>query len=292
MGKNKALKTNMYYSPGKVAAIRLQKILLNAILLLFSFSCIFPIIWILYSSFKTQNQFMLSSIGLPSSLDPTNYLQVFTQTKMGLYMLNSLRNTMLSVAGILLLAFLVGYLLARFSFKGRNFIYNYFLLGMLIPIHALLVPIYIQFKGVGLIDHWYTLLLPYIAFGMPIAVLLVESFVKMIPGELEEAAAIDGSGFTRTLFTIILPLTMPVLATVAIIQFFSVWNEFSFALILVNKDLLRTVPVGLTTFKSEYITNYPRMMAAIMITMLPVMILYFIFSKRIIEGMTAGAIKG
>jgi raffinose/stachyose/melibiose transport system permease protein len=292
MGKSKMLKENMYYSPGKNVSIKIQKILLNTILLVFSFSCIFPIIWILYSSFKTQNQFMLSSIGLPSSLDPTNYLQVFTQTKMGLYMLNSLRNTLLSVAGIILLAFLVGYLLARFTFIGRKFIYNYFLLGMLIPIHALLVPIYIQFKSAGLIDHWYTLLFPYIAFGMPIAVLLVESFVKMIPGELEEAAAIDGSSFSRTLFTIILPLTMPVLATVAIIQFFSVWNEFSFALILVNKDLLRTVPVGLTTFKSEYVTNYPRMMAAIMITMLPVMILYFVFSKRIIEGMTAGAIKG
>ena len=281
-----------YYSIAKRIRMRAAKIAANAVLILFSLSCIFPIIWICYSSFKTQTQFMRSSIGLPVNINLGNYFEVFTQTNMGLYMLNSLRNTVLSVAGILLLAFIVGYFLARYVFFGRNFLYNYFVLGMLIPLHALLVPIYIQFKSSGMINHWYTLLFPYIAFGLPISIVLVESYIRTIPKEFEEAAAIDGCSFSKTLFSIILPLTMPILATVAIIQFFSVWNEFSFALILVNKDILRTVPVGLTTFKSAYITNYPRMMAAIMITMLPVMILYFIFSKRIIEGMTTGAIKG
>ena len=208
------------------------------------------------------------------------------------YIVNSLRNTVLSVGLIIIMAFTAAYVLSRYKFKGRNFIYNYFIIGMLIPIHALLVPMYVQFKQAGLTNHWYTLLLPYIAFGLPISIMLIESYISAVPKELEEAAAIDGSGFFMTIFKIIFPLTGPILATVAIIQFFVVWNEFSFALILVSKETLRTVPVGLTMFKGAYTIDYPRMMAGILVTMFPVMLLYFIFSRRIIESMVAGAVKG
>lgn len=271
---------------------KIGRVLCNLIFIIFSFTCVFPIIWIFYSSFKTQAEFMQSSVALPEALDLTNYISVFTSTSMLKYMLNSARNTLLAVAVIIIIAFLAGYVLSRYKFRGRGAIYNYFIMGMLIPIHALLVPMYIQLNGVGLTNHWYTLLIPYIGFGLPISIMLIESYISSIPGELEEAAAIDGCSFTRTLFQIVFPLASPILATVAIIQFFAVWNEFTFALILVNDDSLRTVPVGLTMFKGAYTVDYPRMMAGIMVTMLPVMILYFIFSKRIIEGMVAGAVKG
>ena len=268
---------------------KIGRVLCNLIFIIFSFTCVFPIVWIFYSSFKTQAEFMQSSVALPEALDLTNYISVFTSTSMLKYMLNSARNTLLAVAVIIIIAFLAGYVLSRYKFRGRGAIYNYFIMGMLIPIHALLVPMYIQLNGVGLTNHWYTLLIPYIGFGLPISIMLIESYISSIPGE---AAAIDGCSFTRTLFQIVFPLASPILATVAIIQFFAVWNEFTFALILVNDDSLRTVPVGLTMFKGAYTVDYPRMMAGIMVTMLPVMILYFIFSKRIIEGMVAGAVKG
>ena len=264
----------------------------NLIMLLFSFSCIFPILWLLSSSLKTQQEFAQSSMALPSALNLKNYISVFTETNMLRYIVNSLRNTVLSVGLIIIMAFTAAYVLSRYKFKGRNFIYNYFIIGMLIPIHALLVPMYVQFKQAGLTNHWYTLLLPYIAFGLPISIMLIESYTSAVPKELEEAAAIDGSGFFMTIFKIIFPLTGPILATVAIIQFFAVWNEFSFALILVSKETLRTVPVGLTMFKGAYTIDYPRMMAGILVTMFPVMLLYFIFSRRIIESMVAGAVKG
>lgn len=264
----------------------------NLIMLLFSFSCIFPILWLLSSSLKTQQEFAQSSMALPSALNLKNYISVFTETNMLRYIVNSLRNTVLSVGLIIIMAFTAAYVLSRYKFKGRNFIYNYFIIGMLIPIHALLVPMYVQFKQAGLTNHWYTLLLPYIAFGLPISIMLIESYISAVPKELEEAAAIDGSGFFMTIFKIIFPLTGPILATVAIIQFFVVWNEFSFALILVSKETLRTVPVGLTMFKGAYTIDYPRMMAGILVTMFPVMLLYFIFSRRIIESMVAGAVKG
>lgn len=235
---------------------------------------------------------MQSSTALPEAFNLKNYISVFTQTNILQYILNSLRNTVLSVAVIVIVSFLAGYVLARYGFRGRAAIYNYFIMGMLIPIHALLVPMYVQFQQNNLTNHWYTLLLPYVAFGLPISIMLIESYISTIPRELEEAAAIDGCGFFGTIFRIVFPLAGPILATVAIIQFFAVWNEFSFALILVSKDTLRTVPVGLTMFKAAYTVDYPRLMAGILVTMFPVMVLYFVFSKRIIEGMVAGAVKG
>lgn len=268
------------------------KSLANILLLLFSFSCIFPIIWLFFSSLKTEKEFMKSSMALPKAFNLKNYISVFKETNMLLYIGNSFRNTVFAVVIIIVCAFLAGYVLSRYHFKGRNLIYNYFIVGMLIPIHALLVPMYIQFKEAGLTNHWFTLLFPYIAFGLPISIMLIESYIQSIPKELEEAAAIDGCGFFRTMFSIVFPMTGPIMATAAIIQFFAVWNEFSFALILVSKESLRTVPVGLTMFKGAYTVDYPRMMAGILVTMLPVMLLYFIFSKRIIESMVAGAVKG
>ena len=170
--------------------------------------------------------------------------------------------------------------------------YGYFMLGMLVPIHALMIPMYVLFTKTGMGNSWYTLIFPYTAFGIPTAVFLVESYVKNIPKELEEAAAIDGSSFSRTLFTIILPVCVPVLVTVGIIQFFFTWNEFTFALILLNDEALKTVPVGLTIFKGQYSTDYPRMMAAMLLSILPAMVIYFTFSKQIMKGMVAGAVKG
>ena len=167
-----------------------------------------------------------------------------------------------------------------------------FLLGMLIPIHSLLVPIVVVFQKCGMYNKWFTLLLPYISFGLPIGIFLIESYLKGIPVELEEAAAIDGSSFTNTLFSIILPVCKPILATVGIIQTFACWNEFSFALVLINDVKYQTVPLALTNFSGQFSTNYPRMMTAMLITMAPIIILYFLFSKQIIKGMVAGAVKG
>ena len=182
--------------------------------------------------------------------------------------------------------------MAKVKFKLNRPIYLMFLMGMLIPIHSLLVPIYVVFNKTGLSNQWFTLLLPYVSFGLPLAIFLVEGYVKGIPTALEEAAAIDGSSFSRTLWTIILPICKPILVTVAIISVFSNWNEFSFALVLIKKQSLQTVPLALTQFKGQFASDYPKQMAAMLITMSPIVALYFVFSKEIIKGMVAGAVKG
>lgn len=270
--------------------------ILNAILIFFSASCIFPLIWMIYSSIKDKRVFNADIIGLPDASEVTfqNYINILTNKdyKITTSMINSMRTTAISLVLIVFFGFIVGYILARVKFRGNRILYVMFLLGMLIPVHSLLVPIFVVFSSTNLSDKWFTLIIPYVAFGLPIAIFLVEAYMKGIPVELEEAAAIDGSSFTYTLFRIIFPMTKPILVTIAIIQTFACWNEFSFALVLIQDVRLKTVPLALAMFKGQFASDYPKIMATMLTTMAPIVILYFVFSKQIIKGMVTGAVKG
>ena len=265
---------------------------INALVALLSFTCIFPIIWMGYSSLKSQKEFALDTVGLPKVLHFSNYVQAMEEGKLAGYFSNSMFNTVITVLIVLVIAFVTAYCLARFTFKGRNLIYYLFLSGMLIPIYALLIPIFIEFKTLGLLNKKITLILPYIAFAMPTAIFLIESYVKSIPAELEEAAYMDGCSITKTMFFIIMPVCRPVLATTAILTFLHTWNEFPLALVLIRSNSLKTMPIGLTNFVGTYTVNYPLMMAALVISTLPVILMYFLFYNQIMQGMVAGAVKG
>lgn len=267
---------------------------MNAILWIFSLSCIFPIIWMIYSSLKEKRAFNADIVGLPKEPTLGNYIRILTNPDyhLGESMWNSVRTTGISIILIIVFSFMVGYILARVRFKLNRVLYVMFLMGMLIPIHSLLVPIYVVFQKCGISNQWYTLLLPYVSFGLPMGIFLVEGYVQGIPVSLEEAAAIDGSTFTHTLWSIIFPICRPILVTVGIIQIFSCWNEFSFALVLIKNVALQTVPLALTQFKGQFASDYPKQMAAMLITMSPIIIMYFAGSKQIIKGMVSGAVKG
>lgn len=264
----------------------------NAIMITFSITCIYPIIWLVYSSSKTAREFEENVIGLPSALRFDNYIEVFTGSPILSYLLNTFRNTFIALIFIVIFGFINGYFFSRFRFRGRRILQMIYMLGMLVPIHALLIPIYILFSKAGLTDKWFTVILPDIAFYLPMSIFLVESYIATIPKEIEEAALIDGSGFSRTLFTIVFPLSTPILVTVGIIQFFNCWNEFIFSLILLKSQRLFTLPLGLTMFKGQYQADYPKMMTTMIIALIPAMVIYFSFSKQIIQGMMSGAIKG
>lgn len=269
-----------------------SSLFINALVALLSFTCIFPIIWMGYSSLKSQKEFALDTVGLPKVLHFSNYVQAMEEGKLAGYFSNSMFNTVITVLIVLVIAFVTAYCLARFTFKGRNLIYYLFLSGMLIPIYALLIPIFIEFKTLGLLNKKITLILPYIAFAMPTAIFLIESYVKSIPAELEEAAYMDGCSITKTMFFIIMPVCRPVLATTAILTFLHTWNEFPLALVLIRSNSLKTMPIGLTNFVGTYTVNYPLMMAALVISTLPVILMYFLFYNQIMQGMVAGAVKG
>ena len=276
----------------KKAVKAVETVIANGFVTLFSVTCIFPIIWMIYSSLKTDQEFSLDILSLPKKLIFDNYARAIEEGNIGSYFMNSMFNTLITVAVVIVIAFVTGYCLSRLKFRGRTFVYYMFLSGLLLPMYALLIPIFVEFKSLGLLNKRYTLILPYIAFALPVAVFLVESSVASVPIEIEEAACIDGSSFLHTMFAIVMPMCRPVLSTSAILTFLNTWNEFPLALVLIRSNSLKTMPIGLTNFVGSYTVNYPLMLAALVVSTLPVVIMYLLFYNQIMKGMTAGAVKG
>lgn len=271
---------------------KINKISLNIIVLLISLSCIFPMIWLGYSSVKSDREFNQSIISLPTEVHFENYIDAFKGSNMGLYSLNSFFNASVTVFFVIIISFVTAYFLARFKFRGNKFIYVLFLFGMLVPIHALMVPIFVQFRNLNLFDMRLTLIIPYVAFGLPFGIFLMESYIKTIPFELDEAAVIEGAGLVRIIFSIILPVAKPILIAVGVLNFFGNWNEYPFALTLINSHELKTIALGLMNFKGEYSASYTVQMAGVMMATVPIIVIYILFNKKIIEGMTEGSVKG
>lgn len=284
-------KENSKYVVSKVKRVS-AAVICNAFCWILSLSCIVPVVWMIYSSLKTDKEFALNILALPKDPQWGNYAKAFVAGNMGTYAINSLMNSVLTAIFTLVLAFVIGYCLSRFRFKGRNAVYFLFMAGMLIPIYALLLPVFIEFKYLHLLNKAFTLLLPYISFALPVSIFLIESYVEGIPVELEEASYIDGCGTVRSMFTIILPVCKPVLATSAILTFLNTWNEFPLALVLISNNAYKTIPIGLTFFRGAYATSYPLLFAALTIASLPVIIIYLFFGKQIMGGMVSGAVKG
>lgn len=266
---------------------------INLIPALYAITCIFPVVWLFYTTFKTQPEFSIDVLALPKSFtNITNYSYVLTQMPVVKAMFNTLRVTVIVLFFVVLFSFINGYFLARFKFRGSKALSVLYMSNLLVPIHAILVPVYIIFVKIGLSNHWYSTILPCICMELTTSIFLVRSYMDTVPKELEEAASIDGSSFTRTLITIVLPIVKPVLVTCGIISFFHVWNEFPFSLILFSNEKDYTLPLMLMRFKGEYFTDYPRVMTSLFVSIVPALVIYSLFSKQIIKGMLAGAVKG
>lgn len=265
----------------------------NFVPMLYALTCIFPVVWLFYTTFKTQTEFSIDVLALPRSwANLTNYEYVLKKMPILQAMFNTMRVTLIVLLLVLFFAFVNGYFMARFRFRGKNALSLIYMSNLLIPIHAILVPVYIMFTKLGLSNHWYSTIIPCVCMELTTSIFLVRSYVESVPRELEEAASIDGSSFSRTMFRIILPTVRPVLVTSGIISFFHVWNEFPFSLILFKDERDYTMPLMLMRFKGEYFTDYPRVMTSIFVAIIPALVVYSLFSKQIIKGMMAGAVKG
>ena len=187
---------------------------------------------------------------------------------------------------------MASYFLARFEFRGRKKIHSFFLLGMLVPVHATLVPLFMIMQRIHLLNTRLSLILVYTAIHIPITVYILVSFIKGFPNEIEEAAAIDGTSIFGTFFRIIIPMSKPALATVFILNFLYNWNEFLLSLVLISKKALYTIPIGLTAF-SDTESSFPTLqMAALIIVLVPTLILFLSMQDHLVKGMIAGAVKG
>lgn len=271
---------------------KLGSLLVNVIISAFSLFCLFPVVWMLYSSLKEESEFKRNLLSLPTQLHFENYQTAVKTGRMDTAFVNSVLVSVTAVVVLLLIAFLAGTIFGRYVFKGKKLLYTMFLMGMLIPVHSLLVPVFIELKTFSLNNNRFVLALIYAAFGLPKAIFLMTTYVSTIPRELEEAAIIDGGNTHDVFFRIFLPISKPILSTITILSFLDAWNEFPFSLVLMGKPELKTLPIALTYFTGQYSVDYTPMMAGLAIATLPVVIVYFIFHKKIMEGMVAGAVKG
>lgn len=264
----------------------------NVPIMLLSLTCIFPVFWLIYSSLKTDAEFTLRPAVLPTQIHFDNYIAAFQRANFGTFTFNSAMNSIASLFLVLIISFTMGYLLSRYRFRGRNFIYAVLMAAIMIPIYALIVPLFIQEKKIGILNTTFSLLPVYVAMELPTSIFLIDSYLKGISTDLEDAASIDGAGMPRTMFTIMMPICKPILSTIVILTFMHVWNEFAFAQVLISDENLKTIPIGLTYFTSQYSTSYTLLLSALAMATIPVIVIYLFFYNKIMEGMMAGAIKG
>ncbi|QZA32919.1 carbohydrate ABC transporter permease [Hydrogenibacillus sp. N12] len=262
------------------------------VLILYSLINTYPLLWMVLNSFKTEKEFSLNPFSLPTVWHWENYKEAWRVANLGLYFSNSMRVSVLATVLTVLLGALASYFLSRFEFRWKKWVSALFLFGMLVPVHAMLVPMFILMQKLGILNTLWALLFPYIAFNLPITIFILSSFMEAFPKDIEESAVMDGCGVLRIFWSIILPMSRPALATVTILNFINHWNEFAFALVLINRSELKTVPLGLANFAGEYSTNYVVQMAGLTMALLPVVIIYLFLEKYLVKGMTAGAVKG
>ena len=270
---------------------RVGKFVLNLLLFCFSVFNLLPVLWMCLSSLKTEQDYQVNILSLPKALEFGNYYEVVVGAELYKYMLNSLINVAVVVPVTLFFVFVTGYLLSRYRFFGRNLIYGLFMIGVFLPMHALLVPIYLEFSALGMLDNRYTLWLPLVAFSLSMSIFIIESYVKTIPVSIEEAAYVDGAKFRDILFKIVMPMCAPVLSTSLILIFINVWNEFALSYTLLQRDEYRTISYAVKLFESMNTAKVTLQLAALVVASVPVILLYLFFSDKIISGMATGAVK-
>lgn len=251
-----------------------------------------PLFWIMMSSFKTNREILSSAFSLPSAFSFAGYSAALELSPIFQYFVNSIIVAFFSTTlGVLIVA-MAAYIIARTSFFGSKFIVLLLSSSLLIPTAALLMPIYIIMTRTGLYDTRAGLVIVYAALGLPTSFFILRSHFQGVPHEIEEAAYLDGCGFLHTFAAIVLPMVKSGLATAGILQFLTSWNEFMFALILTKSNEVRTLPLALTYFTSQFSFNYTAMFAALVLVILPSVVIYILMQEQITDSLVSGSVKG
>lgn len=269
------------------------KVILQIFLIIVAVIQIYPIIWLAFFSLKDNSEIFGGNIaGFPRHWLWSNYNFALTNGKVLTYFINSVLVTAATILLVLILSTMSAYAITRMKWKLSKASLNLILLGLMVPIHAALLPLFVVLRNLKMLNSYWALIIPYVAFGIPFAVLILTSFFSTIPRELEEAAVIDGCGIYRTYFLIILPQVRSGIATVAIFTYLSSWNELMFAVTFINNQEFQTLTVGMMSMVGTYITQWGVVGAGLMIATIPTLIIYLLFSRQVQESMIAGAIKG
>jgi raffinose/stachyose/melibiose transport system permease protein len=251
-----------------------------------------PFFFMVQTGFKEQFELMTRSVwALPHDPTLANFTTVL-DSKFFRFLANSTFVVTLSVCLILLISSMASYVFARIRFRFSRVLFGLIMAGLVVPIHVTLIPVYLLTIKTGLYDSLWALVGPYVAFNIPVSVFILTEFMKQIPRELEDAARIDGSSPIGAFFRIILPLTTPGLATLAIFNAVTLWNEFVFAFVLVSSTNNRTLPLAIWEYQGQYAANIPLIMSVLTLSAIPLIIAYLLGQERLVKGIMAGAIKG
>jgi raffinose/stachyose/melibiose transport system permease protein len=270
---------------------RMARWLAGGALLLIVAVFFFPMVWMVMSSFKTNQAIFASPFSLPESIDLSRWVDAWEVGNLGRYALNSAIVTGTSVFFILVIGSAAAFAFSRYRFKGRALAMGLFALGLLLPLQSYFIAQSNLFTQLAITDTRWALIIPYTAMGLPLAIFLLKVYLDALPEELFEAAHIDGAGDGRVFRQLALPLLRPGLATVAIFSALFAWNEFLLALLYIQDDNLKTIPTGLLAFSSRYTTDYSLLFSALSIVTIPLIVIYVVFNRHITEGITAGSVK-
>lgn len=272
---------------------KIGKLSLYVLLILIAFFQLFPIYWLALFSLKNNYEiFNLSPLALPEQFRFENYIKVWTEGNIGTYFINSVFYTVASVVLTIILASMVTFAITRLQWRGSKFVLGLFMIGLMIPVHSTLIPLFNTYTQLGLINHPLSLIISYTAFNMPVTIMILLGFYEALPHEIEEAAIIDGASIHQIFFKITLPMTAPVIATASIINMIYNWNEFVFVNTFISSDELKTLTVGIQNFIGQYATDWGAIGATLMFSVLPILIIFLILSDKIVEGIAAGSVKG
>jgi raffinose/stachyose/melibiose transport system permease protein len=271
---------------------KLKQTLYYLIAVIWGLVTFYPILWLLISSLKTNYELLASPWTFPSIPRFENYVAAWRIAKIGVYFFNSVLLTTLPLVASMIVGVVAVYPISRLNLKVTVVLYLIFVFGTIIPVNSLLVPLFIMLARLKLVDTQLGLLLFYTATNIPFNVFILYGFMRSIPVELDESALIDGAGFFRILFSVIVPVVKPAIVTAAILNFLNKWNEFMFALTLLSTQLKRTLPCGLVYFADRFAMNYAPMFAGLVLSVIPIILFYLLMQRQVIAGLTAGAVKG
>ena len=257
---------------------------------------LYPLVYMFLSSLKTERQIMFDPWGLPHPISLTNFVDVWNGTTGDVTFGRFFVNSIIVTSGTLLIlnvtSLLCGYALAKYRFPGRNIVYMLMICFIAVPIHSLLIPVFLFLQSLDLLNSLVAMMLIYSAFNLPFSVIIMKSYYELIPHEIEEAAMVDGCEGLGVFLHVGVPMSRGVISTITIVNLTSVWSEFMFASILLTKTRARTLPVAISMFNSSmYNSSIGALMAGIALASIPLLVMYFMFQKQIVRGIAVGAIR-
>ena len=253
---------------------------------------IVPLSFSVLGGFRSNAQLAADPVGLPDPWVWTNYQTTLTDPSFYTWVKNSVLIALITTALVLPAASLAAFVIARYRFRGREFVFALFTLGLLFPVAVAILPLFITLRQAGLLNNPLGIALPQAAFGLPLSIVILRPFFRSIPRDLEDAAAIDGCGPLRFYWSIMLPLSRPVLSTIAVLTIVGSWNAFLLPLLILINPGQWSLPLGINNISAQYVTDTAAILAYTTVAMVPALIFYFIAQRQIVSGLTAGGVKG